>query len=421
MSENYQERDNQPTNIEPNHNRRELLATALTFEEYRDLCDQADCFRKVGIQESSDQFGYEAGLHDPRTVFMLSGGRSVPVLMPIEYEARYNMAGCQEMTGAQNVMLLAIPGLILQDALASGAQLIDNSDLNSDFSVVVEDYDRDNLTSESKQAFADSLAQLGPLVPCEFVDDRLLDLKGHQTAWMGIYGFTLESKRPSSEIFQKGFLEDRFNESWRQYKKENNLPELPDETFDGAFLFNNAQLQANPEIVDRLWDISEVGFGEVLGKNHPISMAVTKNFFDGHVTSDTVFTCVRYDKGTPVCFGFFAPNMNHNDWLNLDSTLLKSQASEVEQQNNQMMVHFFELISKGMKGLGLSSPIIELLYDVASRVSNSARVIYESTNYSAPAISYICESIARQSSDMELVRPVESLDTVNYWYMKNQR
>ncbi len=397
----------------PEHRERDAV---IEFEEYRRFCDETDFFRRLGVLE---QEAYEKALNDPRTSFLVFDGHRVPALIPLEYESRYSTETSKEMTGSAEVVLLAVPFKELESAISNGVQLERGAELGEDFSIIVEDYDNEMRTEEGVAKLKEALSGFGDLAHGDFIDERLNHLPENKTAWMAIYDFVIESNRPANEIIREGTAEERVIEAWRQYREEHEIPELPSEDFNGTFFFSAEQLRENPGIVAQLWSISEVGFGNNLGKYHPISMAVSKNFFNRHITTDGTFVSVKYIDGEAQCFGFVAPSMEHNEWLNEQSDELR-RVVEGSETGEEMVAHFFELISKGARGMGLASDLLILLQDIASRASERTRVAFESTGLSDCYVPSESERTANENPSVTLTQRVVKRDTLHYSYLKSQ-
>lgn len=384
------------------------------YEEYRAFCDLVcDGFRHTGLLNAEE---YEAATRDSRTILCTIDGKTLPALTPVDYEVRYDAQRIKEMTEKDEVMLLTIPHQKVGEALFSFSQIVAGEEARGDFAILVEEFQDDRHARSDRDELARQFALFGELTPHDFNDPRLED-EEHKTAWMALYDFSFRNKEPvSQEVLELPPVEALVR-AWDEVRGEKNLPPIPDETSNGAYLFTAEQLQENQKIVDDLWSISEVGFGGVLGKYHPISMEVTKGFFEEHITSDEVLTAVRYVKGEPVCFGFLAPNMKLNDWLDCESSILKQDLENAEDKSQQV-AHFFELISKSSAGLALSSSIINLFLDLASRSRNDWHVIFESTNLSDTYIPKIAETLVQRSPKVELTEDVEKISRLNYWYLK---
>lgn len=389
----------------------------LFFDEYRHLCDEeTDAFRRIGILDAN---AYTEAITDSRTMFCTLEGNKIPALVPIEYEARYSKDRTKQLTGEEEVMLLALPlslvreGMLMTEEIA--AQVGDSPER---FAILIEE--PTELQEGDRQADHQRIAQLlegiGSLKPHEFIDERLDHLEKNRTAWMGIFSFSVDSTREIDPTILQLPVHEAVLAAWQAYCAEKGIETMPTEGTNETYLFSAEQLQAKPEIVGALWNISEIGFGQVLGKFHPISMEVTKNFFDEHIMSPGVLTAVRYRNGEPVCFGFMAPNMDHNDWLDCDSTVLGNDLDSASQRGEQV-AHFFELISKGGKEVGLSPSVLGLLLELAARTRERWHIIFESTNLSETYIPRIAEHQVRRSANLQLSQPIEMLSQLDYWYL----
>ncbi|HSX28232.1 MAG TPA: hypothetical protein VLF60_02170 [Candidatus Saccharimonadales bacterium] len=397
----------------------ESRETLPTFEygDYRTLCDtETDAFRRIGILDADE---YAEAMEDPRTIFCEIDGKLIPALTPLSYEQRYNAERTADMADVDEVMLLTIPlTRVREGALASEEALIGGEGLPANTAILIEEPDSliDGDREADHLAVSEWLAAFGQLEPHEFIDPRPKE-EGHETAWMGIYNLEVSSTQEIAPEKLEMSTVNAFIRSWQEYREEENLPPMPGEGSNDTYLFTAADLQTHPEIVDDLWSISQVGFGKVLGEHHPISMEVTKGFFTDHIQSENVFTAVRFVDGRPVCFGFMAPDMDHNDWLDCNSTLLGGDLDKAKQEGKQV-AHFFELISKGAPGMALSTDVINLFLEVASRTRKDWHVVLESTNFSATYIPHMAEALIQALPSMDLTMPTKMVSRLDYWYLK---
>jgi hypothetical protein len=387
----------------------------VSYENYREFCDRTtDSFRRIGILEKA---GYDEAIQDERTLFCTVEGHRVPALVPVEHEERYHAERSKELTGKENVLLLTLPLPLVREGALLDPHMLTGGELPADFAVLVEEpHAAIQGERELDHLFiARQLSMRGHLEPHEFVDDRVQDAE-NQTAAMSVYDFTIESDLEVPEAIEQLPEVEAFEQAWKSYREEKGFAEFPDETSNGTFLFTAEQLKDHPEIIDSLWAISEVGFGKVLGKNHPVSMEVTKAFFADHIQSHSVFTSVRYAEGEAFSFGFMAPNMEHNDWMDCDSTVLR-QNLEAAGARGELTAHFFELISKGERGAGLSLSVVNLLLEVAARTGKKIHVLFESTNYSGEIMPGLTAMLVDRSKSVHMARQIEKLAQLDYWFM----
>lgn len=389
------------------------------FNEYRAHCDQtSDAFRRIGLL-GRDSYLRAAG--DPRTVFYEVDGHAMPALVPIEYEGRYSSARCRSLTGKNMVMLLTAPLADVQRGLLRAVG-VRQPGQHPDFAVVVEQFipvDAGRPDQRERDDVVAGLAALGEFDQHEFVHPALQRVDLHRAAWMGMYDFSLTSAA-SAQPRTDASPYAKVVSAWHHMRSELQRPALPDENCDETLLFTSEQLAEHPEIVDGLWAISQVGFGEVLGAHHPVSMEVTKQFFVDHISTPGMLTCVRYRQGRPVCFGFIALSMDENPWLDLDCSLLSRELADARAEG-EVLVHFFELISNGAEGLGLSKDILGLFLAIAARTGDDYRVSFESTNLSGTYIPGIATKQIEQTPGLHLRTPVRMLGKLSYWYLTRRR
>jgi hypothetical protein len=409
--------DHEPSFHPSNLERREVQVEKelLSFEDYRKLCDQeADCFRRLGILEEDS---YNDALGDPRTVFCEVGNTKVPVLMPVDYEDRYNVDRIRDMTGKQDVMLLALPVVSVWQGMLDLNETTGGQALTKDMAILVEEPRTPQRERQIEPNYlSEMFGSFGEFQPFEFVDERLKDSERNRNAWMGMFEFSVQSNREIDPALLEMAPEAAMEEVWKRYCQEHDQPLMPEADATGPYLFSAEQLKEHPEIVDALWGISKVGFGEVLGQYHPVAMEVTRDFFEDHIKSDSVFTSVMYRNGEPLCFGFLAPNMKHNSWINMDASILQQKVQEAE-ANDELVTHFFELISKGQREVALSAGIMSLFMDMVSRIRPKTRTFFESTNFSQAIIPRMVELQVRRSEQVTLDHPVTEFAELDYWCM----
>ncbi|HET8669559.1 MAG TPA: hypothetical protein VFM05_02730 [Candidatus Saccharimonadales bacterium] len=390
-----------------------------TYEEYRTFCNtETNAFRLIGIQNPD---AYEAAKQDPRTVFCNIYGKRYPAATPIGYEARYEAERCQELTGKPDVLLLSIPLCKVYGGAMAAEHLTGGSGLSSDFAILVEEMNvmgHHRNKEADHQALVEALSAFGPMQANEFVHPQLETVPGHETAWMGIYGFSFAAKYEKT-MPDEVDPDTAFETAWLEHCAESGKSPIPGEAAEGTYILNAEQLRQHPEIVDALWSISEVGFGKVLGAFHPISMEVTRRFFDEQIMADGIHTAVRYHEGVPVSFGFLALNMEHQDWIDNKSTVMQQEIQGAADRN-ETLVHVFELISNGPKGMSFSPDILRAFLEIAGRTGRRYRVLFESTNLSAIYIPKIATRQVAQSDWVDMSSPVRLLDKVDYWYLASQ-
>ncbi len=388
----------------------------MRFAEYRELCDVVtDNFRKVGLQ---DEESYNVILSDPRTVFITRNGKKIPLLSPIEFEKMFDTERCGEITKRSNVMLLSLPKGVLEKE--EGDISILESAIDDDMAVIVEDFVSPSQDLTDPERTIPGLTDDAKFSVVEFRNPNLTETAGHEVAWMAAYRFGIKPKDAPTEPYEGEKLQDEWMEAWRLYCEENDLPQEPTESSSGTFVFSNKQLMASPDVLDELWSISEEGFGKVLGANHPVSMQFNREFFDKQMVADNTLTTVHYVNGEPICFGFLGLDMKNNEWLNLDSSLMGEEMSEAAREK-KAYVHFYELIGKGLKGMGYSAKIFSTLFGVLAKTNRDYNVFFESTNLSS---TYIPPSIDRQlekSNTIEKTSDIEMLGKLTYWAIKRKQ
>lgn len=397
----------------------EQAQEVIGYAEYREFCDaNSDSFRRVGLLSER---AYEAAVSDPETVSTEIEGRIMPVLAPLGYEERYSAQRTQELTGKADVSLLTIPAASFANLSPEATDDIREKLAGKDIAVIIEQFgEKGTEQYESlRDSIIDTLESAGQFEPGEFIHEELKEIPGHESAWMAMYGFSIETAAPETEK-EGPVTGGDIIRAWDEYRNEQGLPEVPADDAEGTYLLTSQQLRENPKIIDDLWAISEVGFGKVLGAYHPISMEVTKQSFDEHISGDGILVAARYHEGEPVCFGFLAMDLDHNDWIDVNSSVLQEDARQAEERG-EIPVHFFELISNGQRGMGYSPDILQLFFDLAGRTGGQYRVYFESTNLSALYIPVIAQQQVEASPSVHMTQQVAELDKLNYWYASTSK
>lgn len=393
------------------------------YDTYRAYCDgMTDGFRKTGIQDPLD---YASAVIDPRTVFCRVDGEVFPLIAPINYEDRYAADRCREMTEREETMLLTLPLTCVARGDVRLENLYGGMEFPRDFAVVVEEIEQTGQTAAERELGHKKLAELfrglGNVEAGEFVHEDLRDNPDHRTAWMGMYSFAFASAVATPENLPQHSSSkpsDVLERTWREYCAESDKPLTPEENTSGTFLFSPEQLRDRRDIVDGLWEIAKIGFGEKLGAYHPMSMAVTEEFFRNELMVDGVYTVVTYHEGKPVCFGSLSFGMDNDDWLDRNSQVL---CGELEAANikRQTVAHFYELISNGPAGMSFSPSVLNLFIEIAGRTGLDYKVFFESTNLSALYIPKIANRQVRNSDKVVLTEPVRPVGKLHYWYLRN--
>lgn len=386
----------------------------VDFESYRQLCDLVDDFRKIGIQEESS---YEAIIQDERTVFTEYGGLRMPLLAPLEYEKMYNADRCRTLSGKDKAMLLAIPLSNLRRMELDGDYTIDEDTL-----VVVEEFIPANTTDRLDQHDVSGLP-LANVKSIDFKNPTLAASPHNETAWMAAYGFHAQPKEGPSRMYEGSPISDDIMQKWHELCAEKGRPELPEESSTESFLLSAQQLAQRPDIIAQLWDISQIGFGEILGDHHPVSMEFNKEFFDKQIVADNTITSIHCVNGEVVCFGFVGLGMRkkqdeqsriNDEWLNGDSSVLKTVAAEAD-ASQSAFVHVHELIGRGRRGMGYATKILNTFFEAASKTGYPYSVFFESTNLSSMYIPGLIARDLERSETMTMDSDIETLGKLSYW------
>lgn len=380
------------------------------FEAYRELCDTGD-FRKVGVQ---DEASYEAVLHDQRTVFTEYMGLKIPLLAPLQYEKMYNEERCRTISGKKKAMLLAIPFSHLKQM-----ELQDTYTIDEDTIVVVEEFVS---TDDSIRLDQHDTSELpfANVEPFDFKSPALSANPRNETAWMAAYGFHMQPKEGPARIYEGDILGNDIIQKWHEHCVEEGQPEFPEERSTGTFLLSAEQLAMRPDIIEQLWEISQIGFGKILGADHPVSMEFNKQFFDKQISTSNALTAVHCVDGEIVCFSFVGFDMKNDEWLNEESDVIKDMITEAE-TSGSALAHVHELIGRGRMGMGHATKILDTFFEAVAKTGYSCSVFFESTNLSSMYIPPLITRNLDRSEIMTMTSDIEILGKLSYWGLVAQQ
>jgi hypothetical protein len=384
----------------------------VSFEGYRSYCDSNNEFRKIGLQ---DEAAYQDALNDPTTQFINIDGEQVPILARIKHEKMYHEARCYDMCGCSNIMLLCLPSAALE-AVKEGVVV------GNDTAVIVEEFaQEDSFDVGPSHSMPELFGEDYDII--DFTNPQLVGTP-HETAWMGAYDFTFGSDVGKVRQYKGGNLINEVSDIWHAYAltelDQQPLPQVETENIEGTFILTPEQLAERKDISEALWGISEVGFGEVLGAYHPVSMQFNRDFFDQQIIAPNTLTAVHYADGKPVCFGFISLDMEHNPWINEQSEVIRERVSRAHTQQRPY-IHFHELISSGIDGMGYSTNILSTFLNIAKRMNYDFSVFFESTNLSSLYIPKIIEKEIESIDGITLKEDIAMRGKLGYWaFRKNQ-
>lgn len=384
------------------HFEREVVPIA-SFEQYRTLCDSVDEFRKVGIQS---ELTYKNVIEDPNSLYVEFDGMQVPLLAPIDDEKMYQENRCKMLTEREDVRLLAVPLALLDAQPGNPIRLPEH------VAVIIEEFEP---TQDSHE-----LPGLFDAEGIEVIDFRNPDLAGfagHETAWMASYKVTPVSESETPRRFEGGRVTPELMNLWKAMREEKGEPTEIMEHATGVYFFSDQELVANPWVIDGLWGVSEKGFGENLGKGHPLSMEFSREFFDTQITAPDTMTAVYFENGEPLCFSFIAPNFSTSDWLNLESTAMQEYSRKAE-ESQRVPIHWYELISKGERGMGFGVAVLNEFMELAARSGYTYEVFFESTNLSSLYIPDMVASQVGATPGLHVEGEVEKIGQLNYWAIR---
>jgi hypothetical protein len=377
----------------------------VDYVAYRDFCSIEDGFHHTGILSEE---AYNVAVTDERTIFAQIGGRLLPAVVSLAFEDGYDSQRVKRLSDGREPKLASLPVAYMAQDISPvfvGPELDDNA------AIVVE---QPGLTVDEsvRRKVAEYFSGLGSMATGEFIDRRVKNIEGHATAWLSLYSLSFEA----SEAARQRPPAADFNEAWQQYCIDNDMDTQPKADATGTYLFTPEQLKERPDIVDGLWEISEAGFGDKLGKYHPVSMEETKQFFADHVLSDDTFTAIHFEDGKPSCFGSLVFDIDSCEWLNLASTSMQQELGAANHEG-ETPVWFSEIISRG---IGQAHNIFQLFLDLGGRTHKSYRLLFESSNFASTYIPDMANAHVEQAERLTMIRPSERLDKMNYWYLKHR-
>jgi hypothetical protein len=389
----------------PRSEREQGREGVASFEDYRQVCETVNNFRKIGIQ---DKEAYDRVVGDPRTFFVEYGTVQLPLLAPIEFEKMYDEERCRDMTLRPNVLLLSLPLPLLSEAM-NPPEIV----LGDQTTLIIEEFgDGPHDSNEQRHHLPHFIK--GPARSFEFINPDLVSVPGHETSWMAGYSFQFGPDSEPSQPYVQGELGPMLMTAWDEYRVESGLSVTPSEKGSETHVFSAQQLAEMPEVIEGLWAISAVGFGNVLGAHHPVAMEFNREFFDRQIIADNTLTAIHFVDGQPVCFGFIGLDMTNNDWLDCNSDVMRHDIDEAEREK-RAYVHFHELISNGFEGMGYSTNILRTFLEIAARTKLDYSIFFESTNLSSTYIPHIVESQIEASGGIAMKTPITMLGKLNYW------
>ena len=383
-----------------------------SFEGYRRYCDSNKKKKKIGLQ---DEVAYQDALSDTVTQFIDIDGERIPILARMKHEKMYDEVRCNDMCGCSNIMLLCLPAAVLEDVK-------EKVEVGSDTAVIVEEFARDDTfdfgsSHNIPEVFGEGYETI------DFSNPQLVGTP-HETAWMGGYDFTFGSDIGEARQYDGMNLIHEVSDMWRSYSlnelDQQPLPQAEVGSIEGTFILTPEQLAERRDVSEALWGISEVGFGEVLGAHHPVSMQFNRDFFDKQITAPNTLTAVHYVNGEPVCFGFISLDMEHNPWLNEQFGVLNERVSHAQAQQRPY-IHFHELISSGTDGMGYSTNILSTFLNIAKRMNYDFSVFFESTNLSSLYIPKIIEKEIESIDGIRMKEDIAMRGKLGYWAFRKKQ
>ncbi len=402
--------------MDADEDRRNSLVEVLAgFRDYRSYCDKyTDGFRKTGILTEDS---YRRASVDQRTVLATAdGGRfRFPGLVAIDLADRYAAQRCKQLTGREDTFLCALP-LGTEADWSLGIRRTDSPRVPTGASVVFESLAAGNASRAGVLRKHEAMARVagqGPFSLHEFSDPRLMDFPDNQSAWMAIYGVGFCS--PSPPNCEETNPTVRVTAAWSTFRERHGMEDVNLGTFTGSYLLPSTMLADRPDLIDSLWSVSQVGFGDILGAHHPMDMAVGYDHFLGEILREDSFTVAYFRDGVVECFGFLDFSLQGANWLNQRSNALEG-VHRIALTQDQVVVHFHELIARGESGAGYGVEVLRLFFDLAAIMGGNYLALFESTNLSSLYIPRIAERAIVSQEMLRFTSPVEEIERLNYWF-----
>lgn len=382
--------------------RHETEPQTVSYEEYREHCDEnSGSYRQVGILS---EFEYNRAIKDPHTVLIdLADGIRAPLLVPLDYIEGYDVPRTRQLTGTNEVYLLALPPALLED---EEVDIADHFEHIGDGAVLVETAHEN--TQDAKEYMLQNVLPHWQVE--EFIDRQIEDDK---EAAMGLFSVCFEPKREIAEGEKPLTMKEAI-------ATELTLSVLHGET-DPVQVVEATVFREFPQLEDMLWELCERRF-QWLGEDHPVSMEDKHSLFKEKLYEDSTYTEVRFEKTgeydalRPGCFAFLSDGIKHVDQLSSDLKEAIDRHSGQSQEN----ILFFHGIVSDASGLGYSEEIMKMASRLVNRMGRRTRVLYESTNRSWQYIPRLVEEYAEKSGVISQVEPTQKIAQQDYWFLRGK-
>lgn len=378
----------------------------LSYEEYRGLCDgmQPNVYRETGIAHEE---GYQAANEDDRTVYVELNGKRLPLLTPLEHAGGYVTEKTQELTGAENLYILALPPSFAEemdiDLEAHFQELGENS------AVIVETATED--TRAIKDLFTDRLGA-EDWVAHDFLDERLKDFpKEMQMARISLYEAHFEALDDEGKLIP--YKDVPLHEVFEEEVAENG----PTNTE----IMGADRVAANDELLEQLWAFHNKQFDE-LGKYHPVSMQETEEYFKYLTASEGTESIVRFksdeeDHRVPVCQGIMLEDTEQITWVNDRS---REALNEEAARNGEYVMFYYGIASNSTpdEEAHYAKDVISIALRTLKRKGGKLSLFFESTTMSSLFIPRLVSDYARaEANGLKITQDPVAISQVDYWYL----
>lgn len=315
----------------------------------------------------------QEALAHPKTLVVKDGGKTMPVLMPVENSRWYNVTYLRERYGTDDLYVYMYPAV--NDAAARQDMYENIRDIVQAGGVVLYGAER-----VADTVYGDLSAEL---VDANIEHTKLSAAPEGQERFLPQYDglFTV-----------RGRGRERFKE----------VPRLHDvylqAVAEGRIKFDANEGPALADIItgldaDRLWKIYQKPFAK-LSQSHPITVGYSEEEFREMLADDETVKAVYRQNGRIVTMAFFVNNLDHCDWL--DKSYYAQKYPEATATKNHWV--FPGIVTDEKKrGERLSIPLLTLVAKVQALTKSPAIISFECTEVSSKYIPKIAAMAIRRS------------------------